>query len=154
MTGGAGALGKAIATRLATDGARVALIDFRGDAVRPQPARIRTRHRRGCHAVTGDLADEESPRPVRDEAWQALGHADILVNAAGIYPSRLLLEMSTTEWDTIFAVNVRAPFLLTTEYARRWKDEAGSLPMSSWSRLALPTAPGQAPATTARRKRR
>ena len=125
VTGGAGALGKAIAMRLATDGARVALIDFRRDACQAAAREVRAATGADVYAVTGDLSDEESTLAAANDAWQALGHAEILVNAAGIYPSRLLLEMSTTEWDTIFAVNVRAPFILATEFARRWKNEAG-----------------------------
>ena len=50
------------------------------------------------HAVSGDLADRSRPGCAR-EAWDALGGAEVLVNAAGIYPSRLLVDMPADEWD-------------------------------------------------------
>jgi NAD(P)-dependent dehydrogenase (short-subunit alcohol dehydrogenase family) len=126
VTGGAGALGKAIATRLAADGARIALVDSRTDACETAASEIRAATGADVYAVTGDLAEEESTLACANDAWQALGDAEVLVNAAGIYPSRLLLEMPSQEWDNVFAVNVRAPFILSTEYARRWKDDERS----------------------------
>ena len=126
VTGGAGALGRAIAERLARDGARVALVDGRADAVRDAAAEIRRGTGAEVHAVSGDLADPDAATDCAREAWDALGGAEVLVNAAGIYPSRLLVDMPADEWDRVFAVNVRAPLILTTEYARRWI--AGDLP--------------------------
>ncbi|HET6561999.1 MAG TPA: SDR family oxidoreductase [Marmoricola sp.] len=120
VTGGAGALGRAIATRLALDGARVALIDSRADACEEAAEDVSAATGADVQAVVGDLADEQSTRACAQRAWDALGGAEVLVNAAGIYPSRLLVEMATKEWDDVFAVNVRAPLILTTEYARRW----------------------------------
>ena len=126
VTGGAGALGRAIAMRLALDGSRVALIDSRADACQAAAAEVRAATGVDVHAVIGDLADEQSTRVAADRAWDALGGAAVLVNAAGIYPSRLLVEMPTEEWDGVFAINVRAPLILTTEYARRWIAEGSA----------------------------
>ena len=65
-----------------------------------------------------ELTDEASildlARQVRD-AWQA---PDIVVNNAGLYPTCDLLDLSAAEWDRIFAVNLRAPFLITREMAK------------------------------------
>ena len=124
VTGGAGALGKAIAVRLATDGARIALVDSRAEACEAAAEEVRTATGAEVYTVTGDLADEKSTLDCAQSAWEALGHAEVLVNAAGIYPSRMLLDMPSTEWDRVFAVNVRAPFILSTQYARRWRDAA------------------------------
>ena len=120
VTGGAGALGKAIATRLARDGGRVALLDSRADACAAAAEEIGSATGAEVHAVVGDLADEQSTLAAAQHAWDALRGPAVLVNAAGIYPSRLLVEMPATEWDDVFAINVRAPLVLTTEYARRW----------------------------------
>jgi len=120
VTGGAGALGKAIATRLARDGARIALLDSRVDACTAAAEEVGAATGAEVHAVVGDLADEQSTLASAHHAWDALGSAAVLVNAAGIYPSRLLVEMPAKDWDDVFAINVRAPMILTTEYARRW----------------------------------
>ncbi len=122
VTGGAGALGRAIATRLALGGASVALIDSRADACQVAADEVSAATGVPVHAVAGDLAEEQATREAGHRAWDALGHAEVLVNAAGIYPSRLLVEMSAKEWDDVFAINVRAPMILTTDYARRWID--------------------------------
>ena len=120
VTGGAGALGKAIATRLALEGARVALIDARADACEAAAEQVADASGADVHAVVGDLSAEEPTRAAAQQAWDALGGVEVLVNAAGIYPSRLLVDMPTQEWDDVFSINVRAPLVLTREYARRW----------------------------------
>ena len=120
MTGGAGALGRAIALRLARDGARLALVDARREAVEAVAKEVRVATGQEVHAVAGDLAGVDSAAACAVEAWEALRGAEVLVNAAGVYPSRLLVDMAPDEWDRVFAINVRAPLILTTEYARRW----------------------------------
>ena len=66
------------------------------------------------------VADLTSAAAVRtlageiENRWQA---ADILVNNAGIYPSAFLLDTSDAEWDRMFDINLRAPFLLTRDLA-------------------------------------
>ena len=47
------------------------------------------------------------------------GAADILVNNAGVYPSGFLLDIDVAEWDRIFDINLRAPFLLTRGLAKQ-----------------------------------
>ena len=120
VTGGAGALGRSIALRMAGDGARVGLVDARTDAVEAAADEVRTATGAEVHALSADLADEASSLACAVAAWDALGGVDVLVNAAGIYPSRLLVDMPAHEWDRVFAVNVRAPLVLSTAYARRW----------------------------------
>ena len=70
------------------------------------------------HCVEADLADADASLGCVDQASSLVGRIDLLVNAAGLYPSRLLLDLSATDWDHLFAVNVRAPFVLATEVAR------------------------------------
>ena len=120
VTGGAGALGQAIARRLAESGARIGLVDRRREATERAASGIREESQVEVHAITADLADESSTLAAAEAAWQALGDVDVLVNAAGIYPSRELVEMPTAEWDLVQAVNVRAPLVLTADFARRW----------------------------------
>jgi NAD(P)-dependent dehydrogenase (short-subunit alcohol dehydrogenase family) len=63
-----------------------------------------------------------SPRRVADAFREAAdllgGPADVLVNAAGIYQIRHLLELSPENWDETMAVNLRAPFLTCKTFAR------------------------------------
>ena len=54
---------------------------------------------------------------------RALGSVDILVNSAGIAPMADFFELSQAEYDTVMAINLRAPFLLTQAVARRMRDQ-------------------------------
>ena len=68
--------------------------------------------------VAADLADEDDCRAIVRACEERFGRLDGLVNSAGL-TSRGTLDDTTVElWDRIFAVNVRAPFLLMQEAAR------------------------------------
>ena len=60
-----------------------------------------------------DLTDEASIDALVAAIGTRWGAADVLVNNAGIYPSGFLLDISTREFDEIFAINLRAPYILT-----------------------------------------
>jgi NAD(P)-dependent dehydrogenase (short-subunit alcohol dehydrogenase family) len=77
-----------------------------------------------AHFVAADLADAEATAGIVAEAEAALGLVDGLVNAAGLTDRGTVLETPAALWDRLFAVNARAPFLLTQAMARRLK-EAG-----------------------------
>ena len=143
VTGGGGALGAAIAGRLVADGAAVVLVDARADACEAVAARLRAAGGE-VHCLQVDLADADAARECVDAATDLVGGPiDLLVNAAGLYPSRLLLDLSAGDWDHLFAVNVRAPFVLATEVARRLvaADAAGHV-VNITSTAADRTRPG------------
>ena len=72
--------------------------------------------------VTGDLQQESHCRSIVRSALSQFGRVDILVNNAGVC-HRSTIEDTTTElWDEIFAVNIRAPFLLCQEAVRHMKE--------------------------------
>jgi NAD(P)-dependent dehydrogenase (short-subunit alcohol dehydrogenase family) len=99
ITGGASGIGRATCELFAREGAAVAVIDR--DA-----ARIAT-----GHAIAADVSEAASvSRAMRDEA-QALGGLDGLVNAAGIFFNRNLLETTPDEWNKTIAVNLTGTFL-------------------------------------------
>jgi 3-oxoacyl-[acyl-carrier protein] reductase len=108
ITGGANGLGLATARLAAARGARgVALIDIDRPALDAAVAAISGA---GCgHAVgiEGDVTDRESARRAFDRAVEAFGWIDALINCAGVYPRRPILEISDEDWNRSFAVNVR-----------------------------------------------
>ena len=105
VTGGASGIGFATAQRLRAEGASVIAID-RSPAEPSQD---------GGEPVPNVQADVTSPRQVANAFTQATellgGPADVLVNAAGIYQIRHLIELSPDDWDQTMAVNLRGPFL-------------------------------------------
>ena len=62
-------------------------------------------------AVVGDVAREEDVRNLFEQALQAYGRVDILVNCAGIVAVKPFLEMDTETWDEVINVNLRGTFL-------------------------------------------
>ncbi len=112
VTGGARGIGAAIAARLASAGAAVAVLDVLEEQGRAQAARIGGRF----HRV--DLSDPSDTRLRVGEAIDALGGIDILVNNAGVLRMAPLLDIDPAEWDATFAINARA-MLVTTQVAAR-----------------------------------
>jgi len=108
VTGGASGIGLATIRRLRAEGARVVAVDQRP----PPPGGP------GCPYLAADVTrpDEVAAAVARAAALLG-GPADVLVNAAGIYRIRPLLELSPAEWDETLAVNLRGPFLAGRAFA-------------------------------------
>jgi NAD(P)-dependent dehydrogenase (short-subunit alcohol dehydrogenase family) len=76
-------------------------------------------------AVAGNLKDPETCRQIVREVVQRRGGLDILVNNAATVARASIEEATLDQWDTIMAVNVRAPFLLIQEAIRSMKTRGG-----------------------------
>ncbi len=117
ITGSTSGIGKAAAVQLAAFGAHVIVSGrdkTRGDAV---VAGIRTA---GGTAdfVAAELNDENSVRELAARAAEVGGgHVDILVNSGGIFPFGATADTSAEAIDEVFAVNVKAPYLLVAALA-------------------------------------
>jgi NAD(P)-dependent dehydrogenase (short-subunit alcohol dehydrogenase family) len=119
VTGAARGIGAEIARQFARDGARVAILDQLADEAGAFAAEI------DALAFRCDLADPDSTTAAMESALAALGGIDVLVNNAGVFRITPLLDISSDEWDWVFAVNVRA-MLLTTQIAARAMIAQGS----------------------------
>lgn len=117
VTGAAGGIGRAIAARMVDAGTSVAVCDSRAEPC-ARVARELSTSTNPVRPFTADLRVRADARACLRDAWEQLGGLDILVNAAGVYPSRPLLEMTDEEWDEVFGINLDAPFALCTEFAR------------------------------------
>ncbi|MCG5217791.1 SDR family NAD(P)-dependent oxidoreductase [Streptosporangium soli] len=113
VTGGTGGIGKETARGLARLGARVVVVGR--DARRAAEAAEELRHTTGngqVHALTADLSRQRDVRRLAGEVAERHGELHVLLNNAGANPpSRILTEDGV---ETAFAVNVLAPYLLTT----------------------------------------
>lgn len=125
VTGGAGALGAAIAARFVRDGWSVVVADSREDGCARAVESLRDLAEAGQYvdSVVADLADADRAAECAHRARDLLGRVEVLVNAAGIYPSQELLTMSTRDWERVLAINVTAPFVLAREVAAALVDE-------------------------------
>ena len=124
VTGGTSGIGEGCALAAAEAGAAAVCITGR-DAARGTAVAERLRAL-GARAqfVAADLADAGAAAGIVPQAEAALGVVDGLVNAAGLTDRGTILDTTAALWDRLFAVNARAPFLLTQAMARRLK-EAG-----------------------------
>lgn len=111
VTGAASGIGQATVERLIDAGAVVVGIDRTptdGSAAQPS------------QAIQADLRDADAIEDAMDGAIGALGGPpDVLVNAAGIYLVRSLLDTTPEEWDAVQATNLRATFLVSRAAVRR-----------------------------------
>ncbi len=112
ITGAAGGLGKATSLMLAKAGAGVAVLDVNRDGAHIVVDEIK---KNGGTAlpIIGDLTTREGAHGLFAEAVSAFGHIDGLVNNAGVYPRRPILEITDDDWNTSFAVNVRGLYHMT-----------------------------------------
>ena len=102
VTGAASGIGRAVAIRLAADGARVVLGD------RDAAGLAQTAEMIGAAAVTAalDVADEASCQAIVDLAVARHGGLDILCNIAGVLDFGRFAEVDRTRWDRVIAVNL------------------------------------------------
>jgi NAD(P)-dependent dehydrogenase (short-subunit alcohol dehydrogenase family) len=116
VTGGTSGIGRATALALAGLGAQVALSgrdENRGDQVVKE---IRTAGGRAVF-LPADLRDEASARSLAARATEQVGHVDVLVNNAGIFPFGPTEQTSEQDFDSVFSLNVKAPYFLVAELA-------------------------------------
>jgi 3-oxoacyl-[acyl-carrier protein] reductase len=118
ITGGSRGIGRAIALRLAGQGADVAF-SYRGnaDAAAATAGEIEALGRRGL-AIQGDVREPESADAVVKAALEAFGKVDILVNNAGITRDDLIMRMSPDDWRDVLETNLYGAFWTTKAVTR------------------------------------
>lgn len=118
VTGATSGLGRRFAHVLAGSGAAVALAGRRADRLETEVAAIEAAGGKAL-ALPLDVTDSAAIGPALDRVEQALGPLSIMVNNAGMNIEASALDMSPEDWDAMYAVNVRAPFIGSREAARR-----------------------------------
>jgi NAD(P)-dependent dehydrogenase (short-subunit alcohol dehydrogenase family) len=115
VTGGARRIGRAIALSLAQAGADVA-VSFRTSQVeaRDTAAAITALSRRSA-AIACDVRSEDSVRDAVAATVASFGRLDLLVNNAAIFGSAAIESLTLAQWDLVFNVNARGPFVVARE---------------------------------------
>ncbi|HZR83603.1 MAG TPA: SDR family NAD(P)-dependent oxidoreductase [Candidatus Binatia bacterium] len=127
VTGGGSGIGRAIALRLARDGAEVAVLDLRDDAAERVADEVRACGRRAA-AVAVDVADAASVAAAADRVHAALGGAAIVVNSAGIAGFEPFAAMSEASFDRMIAVHLKGTFLVCRAFV-------ADLTSARWGRI-------------------
>ncbi|MGX1668829.1 bifunctional aldolase/short-chain dehydrogenase [Streptomyces sp. NPDC055400] len=116
VTGGGSGIGKAIAQRLAAEGACVVIADLNADNAATVAEELGGPDK--AVAVTVDVTAEDQIAQAFAEAALAFGGVDLVVNNAGISISKPLLETTAKDWDLQHAIMARGSFLVSREAAR------------------------------------
>ena len=117
VTGAARGIGQKIAVKLASEGAKVAVIDLNADwcaeTVEAVAAAGSEALALGCNVAVSQEVDG-----CVKEVLAKFGRVDIMVNNAGITKDGLLMRMSDDDWDAVINVNLKGTFLFTRAVAR------------------------------------
>jgi rhamnulose-1-phosphate aldolase/alcohol dehydrogenase len=116
VTGAGSGIGRAIAHRLAAEGAAVVVADRDADAAARVAGEIGSAD--AAVAVTADVTDADDVAATVRAAALAFGGVDLVVNNAGLSISRPLLETTEAEWDLQHDVMAKGSFLVSREAAR------------------------------------
>jgi rhamnulose-1-phosphate aldolase/alcohol dehydrogenase len=121
VTGGGSGIGRAIAIRLAAEGACVVVADIAADTARDVAAEIG-----GSDVALGiacNVTDPEQVARAFRETIVAFGGVDIVVNNAGLSISKSLFDTTVDDWDLQHDVMARGSFLVAREGARVMRDQ-------------------------------
>jgi rhamnulose-1-phosphate aldolase/alcohol dehydrogenase len=116
VTGAASGIGKAIATRLAAEGACVVIADL--DLAKAQEAAAEIGGTDVAIGVQANVTDEAQVQAAVDAALLAFGGLDLVVNNAGLSLSKSLLETTVADWDLQHNVMAKGSFLVSRAAAR------------------------------------
>ncbi len=116
VTGSASGIGKAIATRLAADGACIVIADLNLEAA--QAVALELGGPDVAIGIQADVTDESAVRAAIDAAVLAFGGLDLVVNNAGLSISKPLLETTEKDWDLQHDVMAKGSFLVSKAAAK------------------------------------
>ena len=137
VTGAGQGIGRSLAIGLATAGARVVVTDIDGAAA----ARVADEITKLGERAVARALDVARPEDIEAEvAWceGEVGPLDVLVNNAGVRDvSTGSFTTTVTDWDRVFAINVRGPFLLSRAAARRMAERGDGSIVTIASQLGL-----------------
>ena len=122
VTGGGSGIGKAIAHRLAAEGACVVVADIDSGSAEAVARELGTTDT--AVSVAADVTDESQIADAFQRAVLAFGGVDLVVNNAGLSISKPLLETTVRDWDLQHDVMARGSFLVSREAARILIDQA------------------------------
>src|ERR1700731_3376101 len=108
VTGAGSVIGRATTLLFAREGARLVLNDIDQQGLETLLTDVGKEKGR---AVVGDVALEETARSLAQEAVSAFGHIDVLVNNAGVFFDKDIIDMTVEEWDHLMDVNLKSMFL-------------------------------------------
>ncbi|WP_281486692.1 3-oxoacyl-[acyl-carrier-protein] reductase [Lysinibacillus sphaericus] len=128
VTGASRGIGRAIALKLADEGAKV-VVNYSGSQAKAEEVVAIILEGGGeAIAVQASVSQTEEVTALMDTAVKTFGSLDILVNNAGITRDNLLMRMKENEWDDVLDTNLKGVFLCTKAVTRQMmKQRAGRI---------------------------
>ena len=128
VTGASRGIGRAIALKLADEGAKV-VVNYSGSQAKAEEVVAMIQENGGeAIAVQASVSKTEEVTALMDAALKTFGSLDILVNNAGITRDNLIMRMKEDEWDDVLDTNLKGVFLCTKAVTRQMmKQRAGRI---------------------------
>src|SRR5437867_9068660 len=118
VTGAGRGIGRAIALRFASEGARLACVSRTEQNAKNVADEINALRPDAAKAYAVDVADHAAVQKVGGKILEDFGRVDILVNNAGVRRDALTMRMSVEDWDTVIGTNLRGAFSFTQAIVR------------------------------------
>jgi 3-oxoacyl-[acyl-carrier protein] reductase len=113
VTGGGRGIGRAVAVRLANEGANVAISYRSNDTTAEEVAEEVKEAGVLCEIFKGDVADPADVAALFEGVGEALGQVELLVNNAGLTRDNLMMRMKEEEFDEVLRTNLKGTYLCT-----------------------------------------
>lgn len=121
VTGAAQGIGQAIATRLASDGADLALFDLEEEGLQDTKTQVEAHGRRAI-TIGGDVTNKAALEAAVDRTVEELGGLDIMINNAGIASVSAVEDITEADFDRMFAINVKGVLFGIQVAATKFKE--------------------------------
>lgn len=119
VTGAQQGIGRAAAAALAEAGADVAINFLDNEEEAQITAQACREHGRKVAVVKGDVSKREDAERMVAKCVASLGHIDILINNAGVFPRVKFVDMTDSQWDHLIDINLKGGFLCAQAAARQ-----------------------------------
>ncbi len=144
VTGASRGIGRAIALKLAAQGARV-VVNYQGNAAAAQEVVQAIKANGGeAIAVQADVRDDQAAQALVKATLDAFGRIDILVNNAGTTRDMLLAMMKEEDWDLVLDTNLKGTFHVTKAAIRPMMKQRSGRIVNITSPAGISGNPGQA----------
>jgi 3-oxoacyl-[acyl-carrier protein] reductase len=118
VTGAGRGIGRAIALRLAKEGARVASVSRTEVNAKKTADEINASRADAARAYAVDISDHAAVQKIGAQILEDFGRIDVLINNAGVTRDGLAMRMSVEDWDTVINTNLRGAFNFTQSIIR------------------------------------
>lgn len=128
VTGASRGIGRAVAIKLAQNGADVVVNYSGSEAAAQETVDAIVALGRKAIKIKANVANAEDVAAMVEETHKEFGHIDILVNNAGITRDGLLMRMKDEDWDAVMDINLKGVYLVTKAVSKiMMKQRAGHI---------------------------